>query len=472
MASYALSERESGSDAAAMRTRAREDGDSWILNGTKAWITNGGKSTWYTVMASSDPDKGANGISAFMVHKDDEGFTVGPKERKLGIKGSPTTELYFENCRIPGDRIIGEPGTGFKTALKTLDHTRPTIGAQAVGIAQGALDAAIAYTKDRKQFGKSVSDFQGVQFMLADMAMKIEAARLMVYTAAARAERGEPALGFISSASKCFASDVAMEVTTDVRAAVRRRRLHPGLPGRADDARRQDHPDLRGHQPDSAGGDGARTPWLGAMNGTGSGVRWHTKPMTAVAPTARTFELISAIADRLALEVEETVAAMDAAVIEVVPEFGADAAIAAELTANNRGNWRRFLAVARQAQSPLSDAVPPEALDAARTVVRRGIDLDRIYEGYRRGHQVGLERWLACAYQIVEPGPELINVTELSLSLAFRFIDQTLGRVLAEAQREREDIIGGALARRTETVRLILDGAPIDPTACQPPPRL
>ena len=215
MASYALSERESGSDAAAMRTRARQDGDSWILNGTKAWITNGGKSTWYTVMASSDPDKGANGISAFMVRKDDEGFTVGPKERKLGIKGSPTTELYFENCRIPGDRIIGEPGTGFKTALQTLDHTRPTIGAQAVGIAQGALDAAIAYTKDRKQFGKSISDFQGVQFMLADMAMKVEAARLMVYTAAARAERGEKELGFISSASKCYASDVAMEVTTD-----------------------------------------------------------------------------------------------------------------------------------------------------------------------------------------------------------------------------------------------------------------
>ncbi|MCB1288809.1 MAG: acyl-CoA dehydrogenase family protein, partial [Mycobacterium sp.] len=144
MASYALSEREAGSDAAAMRTRAKADGDGWILNGSKCWITNGGKSTWYTVMAVTDPDKGANGISAFMVHADDEGFTVGPKERKLGIKGSPTTELYFENCRIPGDRIIGEPGTGFKTALATLDHTRPTIGAQAVGIAQGALDAAIA----------------------------------------------------------------------------------------------------------------------------------------------------------------------------------------------------------------------------------------------------------------------------------------------------------------------------------------
>ena len=149
-----------------------------------------------------------------MVHIDDAGFTVGPKERKLGIKGSPTTELYFDNCRIPGDRIIGEPGTGSKTALATLDHTRSTIGAQAVGIAQGALDAAIAYTKERKQFGRPVSDFQGVQFMLADMAMKVEAARLMVYTAAARAERGDPNWLHVS-ASKCFASDVAMEVTTD-----------------------------------------------------------------------------------------------------------------------------------------------------------------------------------------------------------------------------------------------------------------
>jgi alkylation response protein AidB-like acyl-CoA dehydrogenase len=215
LASYALSEREAGSDAAAMKTRARADGDDWILNGTKAWITNGGRSSWYTVMAVTDPDKGANGISAFAVHIDDEGFTVGPKERKLGIKGSPTTELYFENCRVPGDRMIGEPGTGFKTALATLDHTRPTIGAQAVGIAQGALDAATEYTKDRRQFGKSISDFQGVQFMLADMAMKVEAARLMVYSAAARAERGEANLGFISAASKCFASDVAMAVTTD-----------------------------------------------------------------------------------------------------------------------------------------------------------------------------------------------------------------------------------------------------------------
>ena len=215
MISYALSEREAGSDAAAMRTRAVADGDDWVLNGTKCWITNAGVSSWYTVMAVTDPDKRSKGISAFVVHADDPGFVVGTKERKLGIKGSPTREIHFENCRIPGDRIIGEPGTGFKTALRTLDHTRPTIGAQAIGIAQGALDAAIAYTKDRKQFGKSISDFQGVQFMLADMAMKVEAARLMVYSAAARAERGEPNLGFISSASKCFASDVAMEVTTD-----------------------------------------------------------------------------------------------------------------------------------------------------------------------------------------------------------------------------------------------------------------
>ncbi len=215
VASYALSEREAGSDAASMRTRARREGDEWVLNGAKCWISNGGHSTWYTVMAVTDPDKGANGISAFVVHKDDPGFTIGAKEKKMGIKGSPTTELYFEDCRIPADRIIGDEGTGFKTALATLDHTRPTIGAQAVGIAQGALDASIEYFKERKQFGKRIGDFQAVQFMLADMAMKIEAARLMVYTAAARAERGEPNLGFISSASKCYASDVAMEVTTD-----------------------------------------------------------------------------------------------------------------------------------------------------------------------------------------------------------------------------------------------------------------
>ncbi|MFD2422071.1 acyl-CoA dehydrogenase family protein [Amycolatopsis pigmentata] len=216
-ASYALSEREAGSDTASMRTRARLDGDSWVLNGTKCWITNAGESTWYTVMAVTDPnaEKKSNGISAFVVHKDDPGFSVGPKERKLGIKGSPTREIYFEDCTIPADRIIGEPGTGLKTALRTLDHTRPTIGAQALGIAQGALDAAIAYVKERKQFGKAIADFQGVQFMLADMGTKIEAARHLVYASAAATERGDARAGFMASAAKTFASDTAMEVTTD-----------------------------------------------------------------------------------------------------------------------------------------------------------------------------------------------------------------------------------------------------------------
>jgi alkylation response protein AidB-like acyl-CoA dehydrogenase len=216
-ASYALSEREAGSDTASMRTRARLDGDSWILNGTKAWITNAGESAWYTVMAVTDPnaEKKANGISAFVVHKDDPGFSVGAKERKLGIKGSPTREIYFENCVIPADRIIGEPGTGLKTALRTLDHTRPTIGAQALGIAQGALDAALAYVKERKQFGKSISEFQGVQFMLADMGTKIEAARHLVYASAAATERGDKRAGFMASAAKSYASDIAMSVTTD-----------------------------------------------------------------------------------------------------------------------------------------------------------------------------------------------------------------------------------------------------------------
>ncbi|MEW2499069.1 acyl-CoA dehydrogenase family protein [Amycolatopsis sp. NPDC047767] len=217
MASYALSEREAGSDTASMRARAKLDGDHWVLNGTKAWITNAGESSWYTVMAVSDPDaeKKSNGISAFVVHKDDPGFSVGPKEKKLGIKGSPTREIYFENCTIPAERIIGEPGTGLKTALKTLDHTRPTIGAQALGIAQGALDAAIAYVKDRKQFGKSISEFQGVQFMLADMGTKIEAARHLVYASAAASERGDKRAGFMASAAKAYASDIAMSVTTD-----------------------------------------------------------------------------------------------------------------------------------------------------------------------------------------------------------------------------------------------------------------
>jgi alkylation response protein AidB-like acyl-CoA dehydrogenase len=214
--SYGLSEREAGSDTAAMKTRARPDGDDWVITGQKSWITNAGVSEYYTVLAVTDPDgrRGAN-VSAFVVEKSDPGFTFGEKERKLGIKGSPTRELHFESCRIPGDRLVGEVGDGLKIALRTLDHTRVTIGAQAVGIAQGALDAAIDYVKERRQFGKAIAEFQGIQFMLADMAMTLEAARQMVYVAAAKSERGDKDLPFFGAAAKCYASDVAMQITTD-----------------------------------------------------------------------------------------------------------------------------------------------------------------------------------------------------------------------------------------------------------------
>ena len=166
MFSYCLSEREAGSDAAAMKTRAVRDGDAYVLNGQKSWISNAGASTYYTVMAVTDPGAGPRGISAFVVEKDDPGFSVGTGERKLGIHGSPTHEVLFENCRIPADRIIGAEGTGFQTAMQTLDHTRITIGAQAIGVAQAAVDVATSYAKERQQFGKSISSFQGIQFML------------------------------------------------------------------------------------------------------------------------------------------------------------------------------------------------------------------------------------------------------------------------------------------------------------------
>jgi alkylation response protein AidB-like acyl-CoA dehydrogenase len=214
--SYGLSEREAGSDTASMKCRAKADGDEWVLSGHKAWITNAGFSDFYTVLAVTDPEgrRGGN-VSAFVVEKSDEGFTFGKPEKKLGIKGSPTRELIFDNVRIPGDRMIGEPGQGLPLALRTLDHTRVTIGAQAVGIAQGALDQAVAYVKERSQFGKRIADFQGLQFMLADMAMNLEAARQMVYVAAAKSERNDADLPFFGAAAKCFASDTAMRVTTD-----------------------------------------------------------------------------------------------------------------------------------------------------------------------------------------------------------------------------------------------------------------
>ncbi|WP_131742820.1 acyl-CoA dehydrogenase family protein [Actinomadura roseirufa] len=220
MFSYALSEADAGSDAAAMRTRAVRDGDGWVLDGVKTWITNAGESKFYTVMAVTDPEAGARGISAFVVEADDAGVSFGPKERKLGIKGSPTRQVILEGVRIPADRMIGAEGTGFKTALATLDHTRITIAAQALGIAQGALDFALGYVRERRQFGRPVGDFQGVQFMLADMAMRLEGARQLTYHAAAKSERamrGEKVadLTLVSSACKALASDVAMDVTTD-----------------------------------------------------------------------------------------------------------------------------------------------------------------------------------------------------------------------------------------------------------------
>ncbi|URM91146.1 acyl-CoA dehydrogenase family protein [Streptomyces sp. MRC013] len=215
MFSYCLSEPDAGSDAAGMKTKAVRDGDTYVLNGVKRWITNAGVSEYYTVMAVTDPEKRSKGISAFVVEKSDEGVSFGAPEKKLGIKGSPTREVYLDNVRIPADRMIGAEGTGFATAMKTLDHTRITIAAQALGIAQGALDYAKGYVKERKQFGKAIADFQGVQFMLADMAMKLEAARQLTYAAAAKSERVDGDLTFFGAAAKCFASDVAMEITTD-----------------------------------------------------------------------------------------------------------------------------------------------------------------------------------------------------------------------------------------------------------------
>jgi alkylation response protein AidB-like acyl-CoA dehydrogenase len=215
MFSYCLSEPEAGSDAASMKTRAVRDGDHYVLNGAKRWITNAGVSEYYTVFAVTDPAARSKGISAFVVEREDAGVGFGAPEHKLGIKGSPTREVYFDNVRIPADRLIGAEGDGFRTAMRTLDHTRVTIAAQAVGIASGALDYALGYIKERKQFGRPIADFQGIQFMVADMGMKLETARQMTYVAAAKSERGDADLTFFGAAAKCFASDAAMEITTD-----------------------------------------------------------------------------------------------------------------------------------------------------------------------------------------------------------------------------------------------------------------
>ena len=215
MASYCLTEPGSGSDAAAMRSRAVRDGDDYVLSGTKRFITGGGVSKLYVYYAVTDPQAGSRGISAFVLEDSMPGFEIGKHEDKLGIRGSPTTEVICNDVRVPAANRLGEEGQGFPLALRALDHSRITIGAQAVGIAQGALDFAVGYTKERHQFGQAVADFQGVQFMLADMGMRVEAARQLTYAAAGRSERDDEDLTFFGAAAKCFASDAAMEITTD-----------------------------------------------------------------------------------------------------------------------------------------------------------------------------------------------------------------------------------------------------------------
>jgi alkylation response protein AidB-like acyl-CoA dehydrogenase len=213
--SYCLSESEAGSDASAMRTKVERSGDGWVLNGSKKWITNAGESDLYSVVAQSDPSLGTKGITAFIVEKSDPGVSFGAPEKKMGMRGSPTREVYFDNVQLSDDRRISEVGQGFALAMNTLDHTRITIAAQAIGLAQGAFDVATKYAHERHQFGKPIFDFQAIQFMLADMAMNIEAARLLTYSAAIKSENNEKDLRFFSAASKCFASDIAMKVTQD-----------------------------------------------------------------------------------------------------------------------------------------------------------------------------------------------------------------------------------------------------------------
>ncbi len=213
--SYCLTEPGSGSDSVAMKTKYEPTGDGYRLTGTKRFITGAGVSDAYTVFATRDPELKAKGISAFVVRSDDPGFSVGKAEHKMGIHGSPTREVYFDNAVIPSDRLIGEESEGFTYAMRTLDYSRPTIAAQALGIAQGAFDVAVEYTKGREQFGKPISYFEGLQFMLADMAMEIEAARLLVYRAASLVDAKDPRMTYFASVAKCHAGDTAMRVTTD-----------------------------------------------------------------------------------------------------------------------------------------------------------------------------------------------------------------------------------------------------------------
>jgi len=215
LAAFGLTEANAGSDAGGMQTTAKKDGDYFILNGTKQWITNGGEAATYSVIAITDRKKGARGASAFILEKDMPGFTFGKKENKMGIRASATRELVFQDCKVHKSQMLGREGMGFIVAMKTLDRTRPGIAAQAVGIAQGALNEALKYSRQREQFGAKISTFQAVQHLLADMATQVEAARCLVYAAARSIDSGSQETSKMSAMCKLFASDTAMKVTTD-----------------------------------------------------------------------------------------------------------------------------------------------------------------------------------------------------------------------------------------------------------------
>ncbi len=215
LGAFALTEPDAGSDAAAIKTRALPQGDSYVLNGTKQWITNGGEATLYTVIVLTDPSRGARGASAILVEKGTPGFEFGKKENKMGIRASATRELVFQDCKVPKSNLLGREGAGFLVAMKTFDQSRPGVAAQALGIAAGALEKAVGYAQERKQFGKPVSSFQGLQFLLADMATQVEAARALTYSAARFVDSGAKNVAKVSSMAKVFASDTAMRVTTD-----------------------------------------------------------------------------------------------------------------------------------------------------------------------------------------------------------------------------------------------------------------
>ena len=215
LAGFCLTEPEAGSDAGAIKTKAVRKGDHYVLNGTKHFITNGSVAKLYTVIASTDPSKGTRGATAFIVEDGMEGLSYGKKEDKMGIRASVTSEVCFQDCIVPVENRIGAEGQGFIVAMKTLDKSRPGVAAQALGIAQGALDLAVEYARERQQFGQSISSFQGIQFMLADMATQVEAARALIYSVARMVDAGVKNVGKVSAMSKLFASDVAMKVTTD-----------------------------------------------------------------------------------------------------------------------------------------------------------------------------------------------------------------------------------------------------------------